>query len=339
MNPWMRAMHFNSIIKLIRRLEKGLITIKDLPFEDLNETELVRIMKYHGWQYQALPKRVKTPKVLEAAVLSKCGGVKFVGHENVTDDLACKAIDKFGLTAFQLLNDRNKSEHVCIHAVLNNPMAFRDIKQAQRTQAVSELAFSLNNHLITNIGTEHLTEAMLRQCITKKIGNVTWPAELFTPEIADLIAQHYPDMSKQIPDHLMTPQLIAKLVMRDPGQLGHWSNIPACVKAVRFSVDNLHKASEVTRAWALSMDSLADEECLPLLRGDELEKAEPYVRSALYAKLYLLNVDILEEAIKLAPANEIIPDAVAAFHGPQVAIQHFPKARNRGHWLQQELGL
>lgn len=136
-------MHFLSTIKLIRRLDKGLITVKELPFDDLSEAEVARIMRYHGWQYQALPKRFKTPMVLEASVLSRYNAVKSVGHENVTDELACMAIDKYGVKAFRALNEKCRTEVVCSHAIRNDPFSYLEMSQAQRTPEISALVVSL----------------------------------------------------------------------------------------------------------------------------------------------------------------------------------------------------
>lgn len=148
-------MHFLSTIKLIKRLGKGLITVKDLPFDDLSEAEVARIMRYEGWQYQALPKRFKTPLVLEASVLSRHNAVKSVGHENVTDELACKAIDKFGIQAFQALNARCRTELVCLHAIKNDPLAYLEMTTEQRTPAVSELALRLDRSLLIRARNSH----------------------------------------------------------------------------------------------------------------------------------------------------------------------------------------
>lgn len=133
-------MHFLSTVKLIKRLEKKLITVKDLPFDDLTESEVARIMRYHGWQYQALPKRFKTPMVLEASVLSRHNAVKSVGHENVTDELACKAIDKFGLLAYIALNVRCRTEVVRSHAHRTDPQGYLRLVDTESPQSVADAA-------------------------------------------------------------------------------------------------------------------------------------------------------------------------------------------------------
>lgn len=131
-------MHFLSTVKLIKRLDKGLITVKDLPFDKLSEAEVARIMRYHGWQYRFLPKMFKTKAVLEASVLSRYSAVRSVGRRNVTDELACKAIDKYGLKTFLALDDLCKTEAVCLHALRNDSRAYMAIKPAQITDAISK---------------------------------------------------------------------------------------------------------------------------------------------------------------------------------------------------------
>ena len=131
-------MHFLSTVKLIKRLDKGLITVKDLPFDKLSEAEVARIMRYHGWQYRFLPKPFKTKAVLEASVLSRYNAVRSVGRGNVTDELACMAIDKYGLKTFLALDDCCKTEVVCLHALRNDSRAYLAIKPAQITDEISK---------------------------------------------------------------------------------------------------------------------------------------------------------------------------------------------------------
>lgn len=367
-------MGFVLAIKLIRQIKDGQIGINDLPYASLRESDVALIMGVHGHLYQQIPRHFKTAKVIRSTILGKSHGVKMVGHQNITDELACLAIDKWGKVAFMVMNDLNKTAPVALHAIRNHPIAYKDIKKGRRTQEMSDLAFDLNHGLIYNIPSEHLTTKMILACIPHldNTPRIEWPAHVITQEVVDCIASKGPSYSTLIPDHLLTPEILAQCARMQPERIGSAKNPITAIKAIRYSLESLATQTLVTQAYIDSAEAKVDQgevlaeflfgpkqkqkpskkpiqlpPALQALQGlvnaaaqkIEPSKASVLNRLGLYAMLYRLNADDPE---KLASSNEhpqLLPDLIAALHGARVAVKYFPKAPNRGLWLEQELGL
>lgn len=332
-------MSFFRSIQLIRMLDQGKILFKDLPFNSLNESAFVRIMRFHGHFFQQLPKRYKTRRTLDAAVLSRYDGIKYVGHENVTDELACKAIDRFGTSAFISMHDQNKTNTVALHAISDRAMAYRDIGYSKRTQEMAELAFSKNPYLISNFPREHITSAMLLTCLKKGV-QLEWPAEICTQEIADYITEHRKDKAHMVPDRFLTPEVMARLISDNPEKIGIWNDALKCIAALRHSVDHMKGKTKVNPMWLYGIEGIIDRsQCIQAFLRSEHQTLGQNEKAGLYAILYHMNADLPEKMALLAEDVKVVPDVMAALYGTRAALKYFPKARNRGDWLGQELGL
>lgn len=368
-------MGFMLAIKLTRQIKAGEISIKDLPYTLLRESDAANIMSVHGHLYQQLPRHLKTPKVLRKAILSRPDAVRTVGC-NISDELACLAIDKWGRSAFMVLSDRNKTPAVALHAIRNMAMAYKDIKKEKRTHEMSALAFDLNNGLIHDIPDEHLTTHMLIACAKANISPMrgSWPTDVFTQEAADAIAKHMPEQYNLIPDRLTSPEVLAVCACKQISLISFSENALKAVIAIRYSMEHLAKNTLMTQElldW--SKGSVDRDQCLQdFISGrDRLAPAsKPVVipsgfqhlvtpsalqnlqsqqdasnvekkknRLGLYAFLYEMHAD---DPALLADQDwnqDLLPDLVAKLHGARVALKYFPKARQRGRWLEEDLGL
>lgn len=359
-------------LKLISSLQDDQLNPEDIQLDEVQEQDVVLVIGEHGNLYQRLPKRFKTPSVRLAVVVGKSNGIKMIGHENVTDDLAFKAIDVWGVSAFMVMNDLNKTAAVALHAIRNNAMAYRDIKKDARTQEMSDLAAGLNLGLIYDVPEEHLTVEMLKASILTRPYDprVKWPSELLTPEIVELIATTEPAYSSLIPDRLLTPSILALCSRKEPERIGKTWNALVAIEAIRYSLDELRGQTNVTAELLENAIEKVDvgAELLSFVAGPQpvskktAAKLPPHLqafqalaniavqepekaaagratRIGLYAWLHKINAG---EPAALAAHNEyqdLLPDLMARLYGPRVAIKFFPKAQNRGRWLEEELGL
>lgn len=368
-------MGFMLAIKLTRQIKAGEISIKDLPYTLLRENDVATIMRVHGHQYQQLPRHLKTQKVLRSAILSRSDAVRTVGC-NISDELACLAIDKWGRSAFMVMGDRNKTPAVALHAIRNMAMAYKDIKKEKRTQEMSALAFDLNNGLIHDIPDEHLTTHMLITCVKAKISPMrgSWPSAVFTQEAADVIAKHMPEQYNLIPDHLASPQVLAVCACKQSSLISFSDNALKAVIAIRYSLDHLAKETLMTQAlldWSKEgvdrdqclQDFISGHDRLPpattpvvipsgfqhlftpsMLRSFQSQQDASIVekkknRLGLYAFLHELNADVPAVLAEQNWNRDLLPDLVAKLHGTRVALNYFPQARQRGRWLEEDLGL
>lgn len=365
-------MGFVLAIKLIRQIKNGQIGINDLPYASLRESDVALVMRVHGHLYQQIPRRFKTAKVIRSTILGKSDGVRMVGHQNLTDDLACQAIDKWGKAAFMVMNDLNKTAPVALHAIRNHPIAYKDIKKDRRTQEMSNLAFELNHGLIYDIPSEHLTTKMILGCIPHldHTPRIEWPAHVITQEVVDCIASKGPSYSTLIPDHLLTPEILAQCARMQPERIGGAKNPITAIKAIRYSLESLATQTLVTQAYLDSAEAKVNQgevladflfgpkqkpqkkpiqlppalQAFQALANAAAKKAEPpktsmVNRLGLYAMLYRLNADDPEKLAAATEHPQLLPELLATLHGARVALKYFPKAPNRGRWLEQELGL
>lgn len=362
----------HNALKMISDIQEGKVNSENLSLDTVQEADVVMVIGDYGNLYQRLPRRFKTLRVRQAVVIGKADGIKMIGHENVTDELACDAIDLWGKSAFMVMNDLNKTPAVALHAIRNNVMAYRDIKKDVRTQEMSDLAFELNFGLIYDIPEGHLTGRMLKHCIEKMpySPRIRWPSEIVTPEIVELIAATEPTYSSLIPDRLLTPTVLALCSRKEPERIGKTCNALVAIEAISYSLDELRGQTNVTAELLENAIEKIDVEAellsfvagpqpvskkkevklppqlqalkaLANLIEQETEKAPAaqVTRIGLYAWLHKINAG---NPALLAAHNEyqnLLPDLMARLHGPRVAVKFFPKAPNRGHWLEQELGL
>ena len=368
-------MRSQLVSKLIEQIEACQVEVRDLPFDVLTESDVAEIMSVRGHRFQHIPKRFKTPSVIRSAILCKFDVINAVGHENVTDELACFAIDMWGLPAFQVMNDRNKTEVVALHAIQNHAMAYRHLKKELRTQAMSDLAFDLNNHLIHDIPEAHLTTHMLVTCanITISPMRASWPDRVFTQEAADAIAQFMPEHYDLIPDRLVSPEVLARCACKKNSLIAFSDDALKAVIAIRYSLEHLSKDTLMTTdllKWGKAQVD-RDQSLRDFISGADMMKpkapdirlpsgvqhlATPQIlkqmqaendaqmpqkknRLGLYAILYEMNADKPDLLAAQDWNKDLLPDLVVKLHGTAVALKYFPKARQRGRWLEEDLGL
>lgn len=365
-------MGFMLALRLTRQIKASEISIRDLPYDSLRERDVAMIMRGHGHLYQQLPRQLKTQTVLKSAILSKSDAVRTVGC-NITDDLACLAIDKWGRSAFMVMGDRNKTQAVAMHAIRNMAIAYKDIKKEKRTQEMSDLAFDLNHGLIYEIPDAHLTTKMLLACIPAIELNdrIKWPRHLVTPEAVELITNKGRSYIPLIPDNLLTPEVLAKCASDDPYRIGRVDNAMIAIHAIRYSIEVMSPATQVTRDFIKNVEAQVGQGQLSafifgnpkksvknpnpmspgvqqiiqsLLGGVPIPQIKPEKptepnKVGLYALLYRINADDPAALAMHTEFQHLLPDLMAVLHGGRVAAKFFPKSPNRGRWLEQELGM
>jgi hypothetical protein len=331
-----------NINELIGQLEQNELEFDQLPFDQLDLPDVEQIIRSHGHQYQKLPIRFKTPDVLEIAALAKCNNIRSVGFVNVTDDLACKSIDQWGLPAFMTMHDKNKTERVALHAIRNNPNAYRDIKMSRRTQEMSDLAFDLNQGVLHNIPESHLTSRMLMGHLSDRKTKVkeNWPLRVFSQELADQIVEKHPHCFVMIPEQFLSAEAMAICAASEPNRIGRFRDAFKCIKAIRFSIEHLAGNTALTHEWLMNAEAMVDEDAsLESVIAGDLHSPGKLNHMGIYAIMYRLDADNLEALAAHGNDNPLVADVAAALYGGRAAIKYFPKSPNRGKWLAEEMGL
>jgi hypothetical protein len=331
---------FFRTIRLIRQLDKGQIEFRSLPFDQMREIDVVRIMRFHGVYFQQLPKHFKTDQVIRTVIMASDNGVRTLGLDVVNDEYAMFAITKRGRPAFQALNDKSKTEAVCLHAVKQNPLTLSDVKVENRTQDMANIAFALNPEAFAYIRDSHITPPMMLKLFEKGMRqHVRRIDHLITQEVADYVMEERPEYIDHVPERFLTPYAMALNLKDHPDRLGLYKDVKKCVEAIAISVEQLLSTSPI---WKECIAGKSKPEIIEYLVAEYKNESLWHDRTKLeifYCTLYRLNALDPEKLAAQAQDMPVLIDILQLMHGTDVALKFFPKAPNRGKWLMGELGL
>jgi hypothetical protein len=250
------------------------------------------------------------------------------------------AITQRGRPAFQALNDKTKTEAVCLHAVKHDPLILSDIKIERRTQEMADIAFAKNPETFSYFLDTHITQSMILKLFENRMSQQIRRIEhMITQEVADYVMLERPEHIEHVPERFLTAQALAAHLIDNPDRLGFYKDVKKCVEAIAISVEQLKGASPIWLDW-ISRNSRPETIAwmVTQYKNDTLPKNQNSLE-IFYITLYRLNA---HDPVKLAAKAQDIPeliDVLQLIHGSDIALKYFPKAPNRGQWLMGDLGV
>lgn len=335
---------FFKTIKLIRQLDKRKIKFSDLPFDQMREIDVVRIIRHHCIYFQQLPQHFKTERVIYTVIMEKDSGIRLLGLDVVNEIYVKDAITKWGRRAFLALNDISKTEAVCLHGIARDSKIYEDIKVADRTQAMANLAFSIDPGLFSSIMDDHITPEMVKAIFEKKLADLANNYRLagrITRDIADYIIKERPEFISSVPEQYLTPDAMALHFCQDPEALGAYKDIKKSLEAMAVATQGKSDKSRLLKLRIVDLEMEGGGDLLGMMekhRDDEKEMCQED-RAIFHCMLH--NIDALNTE-KLAAMGKDYPaliELMQLIHGSVTTLKFFPKAPRRGQWLIEEIGL